>query len=602
MGRYSNLSDKRLHHVSKVKMSSTHPKPGTRSKTGCLTCRAKHVKCDERQPVCLRCVKQKIGCEWPSPPPTSQQIEEDAPQAESRPLRPLAPASVAVNDTHSRLIAAQTSIWVPEHDSFPGDLSMGAEFNNLLPDFGCSDFTLLNHMPWFPAPCPEPTMDMQISSDVLLAPLPLDTSPSPTEREALAWYRSDATFGFSSAKNPTWATHAALWDTARESKAVLHLLLAATQVEIAWRTGSRSLLFERADENYRLGYQQLEEEIRSREIDPLNAVSCFWFLYLHQKRRQSAGNRTLLSELSKMMEEYLTTFNLHQMLTSVDAENPAWPEAKRALLARLMIWLFWVDTQAATQGQGGRVARLLTLSASQQALLNLYRVSRSTLQSFWAERYPDDELVDDMKNSSALDMIHDTWVLVQEVNNATDKKLPLEAKISDKIQTKIQALQIGPGPRSVLRLTASNAAFRDRLMLNADWAGVNFYSLCIYHFRCSVTEDNMPFSSRQAAKIADTVNSLMLLIQKSLATGRQDQPDRMQWPLFWAGIETTDRFKRVWVLGELKDEGLLQALRCVLLLQEGGTRVGMAKIREIFQALCLGVPIAGFGSMWGMRG
>ncbi|KAK0735380.1 hypothetical protein B0T21DRAFT_289740 [Apiosordaria backusii] len=601
-------------------MASTHPKRATRSRTGknssqtclatrltnhryqgCLTCRARHVKCDEAKPACLECSKQKRGCEWAPPPlPKSREVAQDSQQAESRTLRPLAPASVAIDSTHSQFIGAQAPTWGLEDDVSTSDLTIAPDVN-FLPDFGCLNFPFLNNMPWFPVPCPEPTMDMHIGSDGLLAPLPLAISPSQTEREALAWYRSDATFGFGSAKNPNWSTHAVLWETARESKAVLHLLLAATQIEMASRTGTQGSLLDRADEHYRLGHEQLGEEIRSREIDPLNALSCFWFLYLHQKRRQFAGNRMLLSELSQMMEEYLRVYNLHHMLTSTDVQHPAWPEAKKALLARLMIWLFWVDAQAAAQGQGGRIAKLLTSAASRQALLNLYQVSRSTLESFWAERYPDDELVDDMKNSSALDMIHDTWVLVQEVNDAAGEKLPLDAETSDEIQAKIQALQKKPGPRSVLRLTASNAAFRDRVMLNADWAGVNFYTLRIYHFRCSLTEENMPFSSPETVKVADTVDSLMLLIQKSLATGRQDQPDRMQWPLFWAGIETTDRFKRVWVLGELKDEGLLQALRCVLLLQEGGTRVGMAKIREIFQASCLSTPGAGFG-MWGMRG
>ncbi|KAK0667421.1 hypothetical protein QBC41DRAFT_357393 [Cercophora samala] len=598
MGPHSNLSATRLYRIGKTKkMSSTEPKPGRRSKNGCLTCRARHVKCDEQHPVCLKCLKQKSGCEWPPhPEPQTRESEEDIPQAASRPLRPLAPTSIAINQTHSQLFQVQTPTWMPGVDLAMDNLPTIPELS--LPP----GFTFLNHMPWFPDPYRAPTLDMHISSDTLLAPLPLGISPSQAEREALAWYRSNATFGFGSAKNPNWSTHAVVWETARESKAVLHLLLAATQNEMAWRAGSRGALFARAEENYRLGYQQLDAEIRGGEIDPLNAMSCFWFLYLHQKRRHAAGNRMLMSDLSKMMEGYLKAFNLHQLLTSTDAQNPAWPEAKKALLARLIVWLFWIDAQAATQGEGGRIARLLTSSAPRQALVDLYKLSRSTLESFWAERYPDDEVVDDMKNSSALDMIHDTWVLVQEVNNAADKELPLEAKASDEILGKIQALQSEPGPLRVLRLTASNAAFRDRVMLNADWAGVNFYALRIYHFRCSLSEENLPFSSPQTVLIADVVDSLLLLIQKSLATGREDQPDRMQWPLFWAAIETTDPFKRNWALGELRDEGLLQALRCVLLLQEGETRVGMAKIREIFQASCLDVPVAGFGGMWGVRG
>ncbi|KAL1743849.1 hypothetical protein HDZ31DRAFT_64657 [Schizophyllum fasciatum] len=39
----------------------------TRSKTGCLTCRAKKVKCDEAKPVCTRCAHGQRECTWPNP-------------------------------------------------------------------------------------------------------------------------------------------------------------------------------------------------------------------------------------------------------------------------------------------------------------------------------------------------------------------------------------------------------------------------------------------------------------------------------------------------------------------------------------------------------
>ncbi|KAH7108437.1 fungal-specific transcription factor domain-containing protein [Auriculariales sp. MPI-PUGE-AT-0066] len=43
----------------------------TRSKTGCLTCRQKKVKCDEQKPGCARCAHSKRDCEWPTEAPSS---------------------------------------------------------------------------------------------------------------------------------------------------------------------------------------------------------------------------------------------------------------------------------------------------------------------------------------------------------------------------------------------------------------------------------------------------------------------------------------------------------------------------------------------------
>jgi len=37
----------------------------TRSKTGCLTCRVKKIKCDEAKPICGRCDHSQRECTWP---------------------------------------------------------------------------------------------------------------------------------------------------------------------------------------------------------------------------------------------------------------------------------------------------------------------------------------------------------------------------------------------------------------------------------------------------------------------------------------------------------------------------------------------------------
>jgi len=37
----------------------------TRSKTGCMTCRVKKIKCDETKPNCIRCVHGQRECTWP---------------------------------------------------------------------------------------------------------------------------------------------------------------------------------------------------------------------------------------------------------------------------------------------------------------------------------------------------------------------------------------------------------------------------------------------------------------------------------------------------------------------------------------------------------
>ncbi|KAL5523610.1 hypothetical protein ACEPAG_7783 [Sanghuangporus baumii] len=64
----------------------------TRSKTGCLTCRAKKIKCDEGKPNCHRCEHAHRECTWPDPAPLKK--------------KPVARKSVAVQDTASGLETA----------------------------------------------------------------------------------------------------------------------------------------------------------------------------------------------------------------------------------------------------------------------------------------------------------------------------------------------------------------------------------------------------------------------------------------------------------------------------------------------------------------
>ncbi|KAH8107907.1 hypothetical protein BXZ70DRAFT_913174 [Cristinia sonorae] len=59
----------------------------TRSKTGCLTCRAKKIKCDESKPNCMRCTHGQRECTWPEGVPTRKKAaprrEQPPPQLES---------------------------------------------------------------------------------------------------------------------------------------------------------------------------------------------------------------------------------------------------------------------------------------------------------------------------------------------------------------------------------------------------------------------------------------------------------------------------------------------------------------------------------------
>ncbi|KAH7009930.1 hypothetical protein EDB80DRAFT_714103 [Ilyonectria destructans] len=51
--------------VADVSVTLRPRKPYSRSRTGCLTCRQKHLKCDENRPFCANCVNADRPCEYP---------------------------------------------------------------------------------------------------------------------------------------------------------------------------------------------------------------------------------------------------------------------------------------------------------------------------------------------------------------------------------------------------------------------------------------------------------------------------------------------------------------------------------------------------------
>ncbi|KAI6110624.1 hypothetical protein EDD16DRAFT_1728587 [Pisolithus croceorrhizus] len=68
----------------------------TRSKTGCLTCRVKKIKCDETKPICMRCTHGQRDCTWPEGVPTRK---KPVPKKESVDGRPSTAESSGISET-----------------------------------------------------------------------------------------------------------------------------------------------------------------------------------------------------------------------------------------------------------------------------------------------------------------------------------------------------------------------------------------------------------------------------------------------------------------------------------------------------------------------
>ncbi|KAH8645734.1 hypothetical protein BX600DRAFT_163186 [Xylariales sp. PMI_506] len=595
--------------------SSKAKETKTRTRSGCLTCRREaKVRCDGQRPVCMRCTRLRLHCKFEDKhiPLRERRRLESERRAAAQPNPNILPTQTTVNLELPLLQA-------------PGGQVMG--FDHLLPDLDLGTAQPVGMYDLDDDPgaglCDDPfdtiswsltddlsdsfhfispSVDMMLGLESAYASLPSLVALTQVDYQALDYLQKELV-GFGS-KSPPWSTHAILMRFGSERPMVLHLLLAASMTELGCQRQSLKGLPGDAEKHYQLGRDLLLDMIASKEQpDHVAVMSSLWCLYLCQRRdygRQTVSHR----DISNMMRGYIQKHRLDRMLTLSVSTSDTAPQSSdtirpehHSLLARLTIWFFWTDVQSCFQGSGGSIARLLLQSSRpslSRGILDIFEQSRGALELNWGSKYPDSELADDLKNGAPLELVHRTWVIVQDINEATEHG-PLDPSKSREIKAEMDELRFKFPFSSVFRLAKSGSAVRDRLMGNADWAVCNYYALCIYHFRCSVDTASADMSSIEPLEdIAAVVAELVLLIQRTLAAGGKFNIDRLQWPLFWAGIETSDPVYRDWILMKLTNPELQAALEIVLLEQSSTGRIGIKRIRRICEEKCSGGVGASF--------
>lgn len=100
----------------------------------------------------------------------------------------------------------------------------------------------------------------------------------------------------------------------------------------------------------------------------------------------------------------------------------------------------------------------------------------------------------------------------------------------------------------------------------------------MYYFRTTVaeTESEAPSDIRTALK------DIMTIIRRTFASNGNELHDRLQWPLFLAGIETDDGFYSDWILSRISKNRSKVALETVIHRQTySGRRLKRLTINQI---------------------
>ncbi|KAM5350753.1 hypothetical protein ACJ41O_007258 [Fusarium nematophilum] len=369
---------------------------------------------------------------------------------------------------------------------------------------------------------------------------------------------------------------------------VLHLVLAASLTELSYKNAQHWVVRNDAHRHSEIGLDMLIQTMnRDEKPDHLLVFISVWFWYLLHLRDMKK-DRPASRNMSNWIREYFHKYHLDHVLLSSAYETPGSTQlgntpatnSRLACLARLTSWLFWADAAACFYGDGGSFADHLVRS-SPEAMSTIYYLSKSTLMSYWGQRYPRKQLEDDSENESALELIHMTWVIAQRINVELESG-PLNPTKIDEFGKHIQDLLLGKYA-IVVGLAKSQADSRDRRLGNADWAVANLYAVCIYLFRSGIGHGaDTPTLRPQVDEIARNPAFLIEVMDRSLDGSPIGQIDRFQWPLFWAGVETRDRVHQKWVLERLSSPELTTALKVVQQEQsKTGLRAGIERIREL---------------------
>jgi hypothetical protein len=95
--------------------------------------------------------------------------------------------------------------------------------------------------------------------------------------------------------------------------------------------------------------------------------------------------------------------------------------------------------------------------------------------------------------------------------------------------------------------------------MNADYDVVLFNALKVYYFRAKVADIEM----EAPPDIQVALKNILNIIRRTFASNGNELHDRLQWPLFLAGIETDNGFYSDWILSRIsknKAKGVLETV------------------------------------------
>ncbi|KAH7224399.1 uncharacterized protein BKA55DRAFT_584555 [Fusarium redolens] len=536
---------------------ATSPMPlgrsAPRSRSGCWTCRTKKVKCDEIRPVCRRCVRLKLNCDY-----------------EPR-LRTFPKGSPVGTFVHSSLDFSRLEP-TPRQDG-QDESSCGNPRSETEEVSSAITPSLNTPLQWG-------TYGMELGNE---------------EVEAIQYFRESFSPLYIM-KKPQYSAFAIMLRLATHEPLVLHMVLAIGGCGIDYRhqwhgrrycvSGAQSK--DGPSKYRRLGLRHYSEALRelhtilgdnataeSANLDSLTSGLVLMIMY--EQLHGDAKCRGLASHLNgaALILKHHYADILHragdadQSVPLMRAAESGSPRHLSQFCARLITRICGMDATASSFGLGGQVTRVLGESLPEnddksslptgpiKRLSRLDTYSGSLYRSVWGDDYPAGELVDDLENQQVFELLGASVQLRYLISELTslqpigglavvDAVRKVEATIHETSERHMNILDFAS------RLTS--ATNNSHSMVATIRSIVPIYYTEILDFLRIARNIRPPLHIK--LNDSKTIRNIMNLAYQAYQHGGDVAMVRIARPLFLVSLETDEELHISWILERFK--GLAQ--------------------------------------------
>ncbi|KAJ6186598.1 hypothetical protein N7519_007899 [Penicillium mononematosum] len=195
------------------------------------------------------------------------------------------------------------------------------------------------------------------------------------------------------------------------------------------------------------------------------------------------------------------------------------------------------------------------------SLSELYRLSRQSPSRFWGDGYPMSSQLDDLENLPGLTLYHRSHVIqfkITEMFKHTSGHTSFgEDSPYQRIANEINTLSIEYDTllTSAKLSPSCDVAGNRRVMETIFWSAITYYGTVVYFHLCFEDLAARQPEFQTSMIPLTTAVSLVLELSLKLHRSRPRLLVRITWPLFIAGIATSDQIYQDWVSIRLRELG-----------------------------------------------